>query len=40
MVPGNKERIAARKSAWDKGKWVRDAAMAYAEKHENKLVIQ
>ncbi|HEY0046183.1 MAG TPA: Phenylacetic acid catabolic protein, partial [Flavobacterium sp.] len=32
--PCNKERIAARKNAWDNGKWVRDAAMAYAEKRE------
>jgi len=30
--PCNKERIAARQKAWDDGKWVRDAAMAYAAK--------
>ena len=36
--PCNKERIAARKNAWENGKWVRDAAMAYAEKQENKVV--
>lgn len=30
--PCNKERIAARIKAWDQGKWVRDAAMAFAEK--------
>ena len=30
--PCNKERISARKNAWDNGKWVRDAAMAYSEK--------
>jgi ring-1,2-phenylacetyl-CoA epoxidase subunit PaaA len=34
--PCNKERISARKNAWYNGKWVRDAAMAYAEKQENK----
>ncbi|TXE20464.1 1,2-phenylacetyl-CoA epoxidase subunit A [Psychroflexus gondwanensis] len=28
----NKERISARKNAWDNGEWVRDAALAYAEK--------
>jgi len=30
--PCNKERIAARTNAWEEGKWVREAAMAYAEK--------
>lgn len=30
--PCNKERLAARKSAWEKGQWVREAASAYAEK--------
>jgi len=30
--PCNKERIAARTQAWEEGKWVREAAMAYAEK--------
>ncbi len=30
--PCNKERLAARNKAWDDGKWVRDAAMAHAEK--------
>jgi ring-1,2-phenylacetyl-CoA epoxidase subunit PaaA len=34
--PCNKERIAARVKAWEDGKWVRDAAMAYAEKQANK----
>jgi ring-1,2-phenylacetyl-CoA epoxidase subunit PaaA len=34
--PCNKERISARKNAWDNGKWVRDAAMAYAEKQSDK----
>ena len=36
--PCNKERLSARVNAWDEGKWVRDAAMAHAEKKElNKL---
>jgi len=30
--PCNKERIEARRKAWDEGAWVRDAALAYAEK--------
>lgn len=30
--PCNKERLHARKTAYDKGKWVRDAAVAHAEK--------
>ncbi len=32
--PCNKERLEARKSAFENGAWVRDAAMAYAEKKE------
>ncbi len=36
--PCNKERIAARIKAHDDGQWVRDAAMAYAEKKTNKEV--
>lgn len=36
--PCNKERISARVNAWEDGKWVRDAAMAYAEKQENKKI--
>ena len=36
--PCNKERMKARVDAWEKGTWVRDAAMAYAEKQENKKV--
>jgi len=36
--PCNKERMDARVRAWEEGNWVRDAAMAYAEKqHDNKL---
>ena len=30
--PCNKERLAARNKAWDEGAWVREAAMAHAEK--------
>lgn len=30
--PCNKERIAARKGAWERGAWVREAATAYANK--------
>lgn len=30
--PCNKQRLAARNKAWDEGAWVREAAMAYAEK--------
>ena len=30
--PCNKERLAARNKAWDEGAWVRDAAIAHAEK--------
>ena len=30
--PMNKERMKARVAAWDRGEWVRDAAMAHAEK--------
>ena len=30
--PCNKERLAARKTAWEEGAWVRDAAVANAEK--------
>ena len=30
--PCNKERIAARKTAWDEGAWVREAAVAHAKK--------
>ncbi|MGQ2908697.1 MAG: 1,2-phenylacetyl-CoA epoxidase subunit PaaA [Aliihoeflea sp.] len=32
--PMNKERIAARKKAWEDGVWVREAALAHAEKRK------
>ena len=31
--PCNRERLQARVDAWEEGAWVRDAAMAHAEKH-------
>ena len=34
----NKERISARKNAWNNGEWVRDAAVAYAEKQADREV--
>jgi ring-1,2-phenylacetyl-CoA epoxidase subunit PaaA len=34
--PCNKLRVKARKEAWDNGKWVRDAATAYAAKREQR----
>jgi len=33
--PCNRERLSARKEAWEKGAWVREAALSYAEKQEN-----
>jgi ring-1,2-phenylacetyl-CoA epoxidase subunit PaaA len=32
--PCNKQRLETRKKAWEDGKWVRDAATAYAEKRK------
>ncbi len=34
--PCNKERLNARNKAWDEGQWVREAAMAHAEKKKFK----
>lgn len=34
--PCNKERLEARRAAHDDGKWVRDAAVAYAEKNRSR----
>ncbi len=34
--PCNKERLEARNKAWDDGAWVREAAMAFAEKRKGK----
>ena len=36
--PCNKERMEARVGAWERGAWVRDAAMAYAEKQAKRKV--
>jgi ring-1,2-phenylacetyl-CoA epoxidase subunit PaaA len=38
--PCNKERISARVNAWDNGKWVRDAAVAYAAKKRDGIPIR
>ena len=34
--PCNKQRLETRKKAWDEGKWVRDAAMANAQKRKER----
>jgi len=34
--PCNKQRLEARRKAWDDGAWVRDAAAAHAEKRKSK----
>jgi ring-1,2-phenylacetyl-CoA epoxidase subunit PaaA len=34
--PCNKERLDARKKAWDEGEWVREAAAAHAEKRKKR----
>ena len=38
--PLNKERLKARNDAWDNGEWVRDAAMAHAEKQTQKEALK
>ena len=38
--PCNKQRLDARKNAWNNGAWVRDAAMAHAEKNTNRELKQ
>ncbi len=35
--PMNRERLAARKKAWDDGAWVREAALAHAEKRKARM---
>ncbi|RME18117.1 MAG: 1,2-phenylacetyl-CoA epoxidase subunit A, partial [Bacteroidetes bacterium] len=37
--PCNKERLAARIKAHEEGKWVREAAQAYAQKHKKELLV-
>jgi ring-1,2-phenylacetyl-CoA epoxidase subunit PaaA len=34
--PCNRERLEARRRAFDDGKWVRDAAVAHAEKQRQR----
>jgi len=34
--PCNRERLDARRRAWDEGQWVRDAAIAHAEKQKKR----
>ncbi|MBR1123833.1 1,2-phenylacetyl-CoA epoxidase subunit A [Bradyrhizobium lablabi] len=38
--PCNRERLAARRKAHDDGAWVREAAMAYAEKRKSRQMAQ
>jgi ring-1,2-phenylacetyl-CoA epoxidase subunit PaaA len=38
--PCNKQRLDARKKAWEEGAWVREAAAAYADKRKNKKAAQ
>ena len=35
--PCNKQRLDARRKAWENGEWVRVAAAAYAEKRKNRV---
>jgi ring-1,2-phenylacetyl-CoA epoxidase subunit PaaA len=35
--PCNKQRLDARRKAWQEGQWVREAAAAYAEKRKMKM---
>lgn len=36
----NKQRLDDKRKAWDEGKWVRDAALAHAEKQEKRRALQ
>jgi ring-1,2-phenylacetyl-CoA epoxidase subunit PaaA len=38
--PCNRDRLAARRKAHDDGAWVREAAMAYAEKRKARQLAQ
>ena len=38
--PCNRERLEARRAAYSKGAWVREAALAYAEKHKSDAIGQ
>jgi ring-1,2-phenylacetyl-CoA epoxidase subunit PaaA len=35
--PCNRQRLEARRKAWDEGEWVREAAAAYAEKRKERM---
>jgi ring-1,2-phenylacetyl-CoA epoxidase subunit PaaA len=35
--PCNRERLAARRKAWEEGAWVREAAMAHANKRQQSV---
>jgi ring-1,2-phenylacetyl-CoA epoxidase subunit PaaA len=37
--PCNRERLEARRKAWEDGAWVREAANAYAEKRKNRKAV-
>jgi ring-1,2-phenylacetyl-CoA epoxidase subunit PaaA len=38
--PCNRERLAARRKAHDEGAWVREAALAHAEKRKTRQLAQ
>jgi ring-1,2-phenylacetyl-CoA epoxidase subunit PaaA len=38
--PCNHQRLEARRKAWEEGAWVREAAMAHAEKRKSKQAVQ
>jgi ring-1,2-phenylacetyl-CoA epoxidase subunit PaaA len=38
--PCNKERLEARRKAHEEGKWVREAALAHAEKRKKEIVLE
>lgn len=38
--PCNKQRLEARRKAWDEGAWVRDAAAAHAEKRKSRQEVK
>ncbi len=38
--PCNKERLDARRTAWERGEWVREAALAYAEKKSQREAVK
>jgi ring-1,2-phenylacetyl-CoA epoxidase subunit PaaA len=38
--PCNKQRLDARRKAWEEGEWVRDAARVYAEKRKARQMQQ